>query len=290
LRVLRVARFLARFGAQGFRVADDTRTLMTTICQQGEVDHLTPERVWQETERALLETSPDLYFSCLRECGALRVLMREVDALFGVPQTATHHPEIDTGIHTLMALQQGLNLCRQRGLDKADSVAVMWSVLTHDLGKALTPAETLPSHPGHEPISAHLADNLSQRLRAPTHARQLAVRVAELHTHCHRAFELRPATLMRTLESLDFLRRPQLLSLFLLACEADSRGRTGFEKREYPQADYMEAAAEAARRVTANSLIETRQLSGKALGDELRKKRIDAIAHVKRDFVGHTAP
>lgn len=294
LRVLRVARFHARYGGDGFRVAGETLSLMQQIVADGEIAHLTPERVWLETEKAFSEPAPHLYFETLRQCGALNVLLPELDALWGVPQPPKHHPEIDTGVHTMMALQQAVRL-RDQLHDIFDAksdlsfaqanTALMYAVLTHDLGKALTPPQDWPTHHGHEALSAYLCNKVSERLRVPGLCKQLAAKTAEYHTHCHRAFELRPATVMRTLEALDFLRRPQQLSLYLLACEADARGRTHFEERPYPQADYFSTAAEACRRVKAEELQNAFGYNGKTLGEELRKRRIRAIEQVKKDFV-----
>lgn len=294
LRVLRVARFYARYGNDGFRIADETLTLMREIAAAGELQHLTPERVWQETEKALSEPAPHLYFEALRETNALAILLPELNDLWGIPQLAKHHPEIDTGVHVMMALQQAHVLHPQlqetftadNDITEAQAnTALHYAVLTHDLGKALTPQEDWPAHHGHEALSAYLANKISDRLRVPTLCRQLAAKTAEYHTHCHRAFELRPATAMRVLEALDYLRRPQFLTLFLLACEADARGRTGFEDRPYPQADFFITAAEACRRVKAEELQNAFGYNGKTLGEELRKRRIRAVASVKKDFV-----
>lgn len=294
LRVLRVARFYARYGNDGFRIADETLALMREIAASGELEHLTPERVWLETEKALSEPAPQRYFEALRESHALAILLPELDALWGIPQPPRHHPEIDTGIHVMLALQQAVNLRTELPAtfttyndisEGQANTALMYAVLTHDLGKALTPPHDWPTHHGHEPLSAYLANRISERLRVPNLCRQLATRTAEYHTHCHRAFELRPATTMRVLEALDFLRRPQQLILFLLACEADARGRTGFEDRPYPQADFFATAAEACRRIKADELQKAFGYTGKTLGEELRKRRIRAIASVKKDFV-----
>lgn len=285
LRVLRVARFYARYGHEGFTIADETLTLMGHIAASGELQHLTTERVWLETEKAFSEKSPQLYFEALRACGALEIIFPEVNALWGVPQPAKHHPEVDTGIHVMMALQQATLLRDNENLEPPNATALLYAVLTHDLGKALSPQEDLPSHHGHESLSAFLADKLSQRLKVPTACKQLAAKTAQYHTQCHRAFELRPATVMRLLEALDYLRRPQQLTLFLLACEADARGRTGFEDRPYPQADFIMTAAQACRRVSAQELQDAFGYTGITLGEELRKKRIRAIAVVKKDFV-----
>ena len=269
LRILRVARFTARLAPMGFRIADETMALMRRMVESGEVDALVPERVWKETERALGEQRPTAYFQTLRQCGALARLFPEIERLFGVPQPPRHHPEIDTGIHTWMVLEQACRL--------SDDTQVRFAALVHDLGKGLTPREEWPHHHGHEQRGAALVAELAQRLRIPNAYRDLARLVAAYHTHCHRAAELRPATLLSTLESLDALRRPQRLTQFLLACEADARGRSGYEDRPYPQAEIMRRALAAARAVSVRPLLEA-GLQGPELAAALRQRRIRAIA------------
>ncbi|MCG8672601.1 MAG: multifunctional CCA addition/repair protein [Pseudomonadales bacterium] len=283
LRVLRVARFYARYHHLGFTIAEETRELMKTMVDMGELSDLTPERVWQETERALLETAPTAYFEALRDCGALAILFEDLDNLFGIPQPPKHHPEIDTGIHTLMALDQAIRLSSNR--DKVTQLEIRWAVVTHDLGKGKTPPDILPKHHGHEAVSAHLADALNKKYRVPKNVARLATLVAKYHTHCHKAFELKPATVMRLLESLDALRRPDSLPPFLIACEADAKGRTGFEDRDYPQTDYLMDCLRATQKVQARDIIEQFGLRGAALGEELRKRRIAQIRRVKQDYV-----
>ena len=283
LRVLRVARFLARYQSQGFSIAPETNALMQQMVAAGEVNELTSERVWQETERALLEVTPRAYFEALQECGALAVLFPDLAALFGVPQVAEYHPEIDTGIHTFMVLEQAIEL--SKSLSDENKVAVRWAAITHDLGKGKTKPEILPSHHGHEAISEFLTSDMNKKYRVPKNAARLAILTAKYHTHCHKAFELKPATAMRLLESLDAFRRPETLDLFLLACEADARGRTGFENRDYPQVDYLKDCWRAANQVEAKPLVEERNLRGQALGEELRKLRIGKIRQVKKDYV-----
>lgn len=282
LRVLRVARFLARYAHLGFRIADETLDLMRNITETGELEHLTPERVWQETERALLEHSPLSYFTALRECNALSILFPELNALFGVPQTERYHPEIDTGIHTFMALEKAIELSKALAPD--DALAVRFAVLLHDLGKGLTPAFELPAHHGHEALSEHLAKRICIQYKVPNPVKRLTLLVAKLHTHCHKAFELKPATVMRLFESLDVIRRPETLDLFLIACEADARGRKNLEDSPYPQADYLKDAYEELSKVEPKALINL-GFRGEALGQELRKKRIDAIRAVKNNYV-----
>jgi len=269
LRILRVARFAARFSPLGFRVADETMKLMRRMVDSGEVDALVPERVWKETERALGEQQPTAFFQVLRDCGALARLFPEIERLFGVPQPPRHHPEIDTGIHTMMVLEQACRLSADK--------RVRFAALVHDVGKGLTPAEQWPRHLGHEERGVGLIEALAQRLRIPNAYRDLARLVARYHTHCHRAAELRPATLLNTLLALDALRRPQRLEQFLLACEADARGRRGFEERPYPQADILRCALRAVCSVEPRALLEA-GLQGPALVQELRRRRLRAIA------------
>jgi len=272
VRILRVARFAARYADLGFTVADETLALMRRMVEAGEAGALVSERVWAETEKALGEPRPDVYISVLRDCGALRVIYPELDALFGVPQPEKWHPEIDTGVHQLMALREAVKL--------GGGIAVRFAVLMHDLGKGATPAETLPSHHGHEDAGVRLVEQLATRLRVPNHLRELAVITARFHTHVHRALELRADTVVKTLEHCDALRRPERFADFLLACEADARGRKGFESREYPQRAFFAAARERAAAVTLSE--EERQgLSGEQIGQELRRRRIAAIEELK---------
>ena len=265
LRVLRTARFAARYAALGFRIAEETLSLMRDISQSGELGHLAAERVWVETERALGEARPDVYISTLRDCGALAALMPEVDALFGVPQRAEYHPEIDTGVHVLMVL-------RQAALLKRDS-RLAFAALTHDLGKGITPEDILPSHRGHEKAGLPLVEALCRRLRVPNTHRQLALTVCEHHLLVHRALELRGSTLLRLLEATGALRDSERFDYFLMACEADSRGRLGLEARPYPQAAYLREAGDIAAAVTAREFSES-GLRGPAIGEAMRSTRI----------------
>lgn len=278
VRVLRVARFAARFAPLGFRVADETLALMTDMVRAGEVDALVAERVWQETGRALGEAVPARFFEVLRECGALSVLFPEIERLFGVPQPARYHPEIDTGVHTLMVLAQSAQL--------SDDPTVRFAALTHDLGKGTTPEEILPSHRGHEARSVDLVHALCDRYRIPNAYRDLAVIVARWHGHAHRAFELRPPTVLQTLEGLDAFRRPERLEPFLLACEADYRGRTGFEDLHYGQADYLRAAFARCQALSARDLA-AEGLEGKAIGEALHARRVQALSELKAEWADH---
>jgi tRNA nucleotidyltransferase (CCA-adding enzyme) len=274
VRILRVARFAARLAPLGFRVAPETLALMRHITDSGEVRTLVPERVWQETERALGEAHPEVFFKVLRVCGALAVIYPEIDALFGVPQPPRWHPEIDTGVHVMLALKYAAS---QRA-----SAAVRFAVLTHDLGKAQTPRSEWPSHHGHEEFGVPLINELCDRLKVPNTHRELAVLAARYHTLVHRALELRPVTVLTLLENCDALRRPQRFAELLLACEADARGRTGREDSPYPQVHYLRQALAAASGVTL-AAGERRELEGVEIGAELRRRRLAAVTEIKRD-------
>ncbi len=274
VRVLRVARFAARFAPLGFKVAPETNALMQKIGANGELDALVPERVWQETQRALTSKQPQTFFAVLRDAHALKIIFPEVEALFGVPQPAQWHPEVDTGIHTLMVLEQAARL--------SDDPVVRFAALTHDLGKATTPKEKWPAHHGHEAESVKLLDALCERLRVPKEYRDCAAAVARYHGHAHRALELRHATLLDLLENLDAFRRPQRFEQFVLACEADIRGRTGFEDREYPQANYLRQAREIAANVKL-APEKMSELTGPQIAERLRAER---IAELKRKLPG----
>jgi tRNA nucleotidyltransferase (CCA-adding enzyme) len=272
VRILRVARFAARYAELGFRVADETLELMTRMTASGEVDALVSERVWQETERALGESRPDVYFQTLRSCGALRVIFPEIDALFGVPQPPKWHPEIDTGVHVLLAVRYAASV--------GAATAVRYAVLTHDLGKALTPREMLPSHRGHEEAGVALVETLSERLKVPNGFRELAVLTSRHHAVVHRAAELRATTLLTLLETADAFRRPERFADLLLACECDARGRTGLEDRPYPQRTYLLEARDAAAAVTLTD-SERAGIQGRAIGEKIREKRLAAVTAVR---------
>jgi tRNA nucleotidyltransferase (CCA-adding enzyme) len=268
VRVLRVARFVARFGDRGFTVAPETLALMQDMVRSGEINALVPERVWQETERALAEAHPELFFSTLRDCGALEVIFPEIAALYGVPQPARWHPEIDTGVHVMMALQCAVRL--------GASTPVRFAVLLHDLGKAATRPELWPSHHGHEEAGVRLIEALAARLRVPKEYTELAVLTARHHGLVHRALELKPATVLTLLENTDAFRRPERFASLLIACEADARGRTGLEENHYPQAGYLRAALAAAQAATVTE--EERQgLVGVAIKDKLAAKRLGIL-------------
>jgi tRNA nucleotidyltransferase (CCA-adding enzyme) len=273
VRVLRVARFAARYAVLGFRIADETVALMRRMVDDGEVEHLVAERVWAETRKALTETTPSAFLKALRACDALRVVFPEIDALYGVPQRAEFHPEIDTGTHIEMVLDMAARLAPRDDL-------VGWCALTHDLGKALTPKDELPRHIRHEHNGVAPLRALSARLKVPAEHAALAELVCRHHLEAHRAFELRATTLLELLERLDSLRRPERLARFLLACEADKRGRLGHADTAYPQADFLRAVHAAAVAVDASAFV-AQGLSGSAIGTAMREARVQAIAAVK---------
>jgi len=273
VRILRIARFAARFAGLGFRVAEETRQLMREMVDNGEVAALVPERVWAEMQRALGEDQPAVFIEVLRDCGALAVLFPEIDRLFGVPQPEKHHPEVDTGIHTLMVLEQAARLSKE--------TKVRFAALLHDLGKGTTPADQLPKHIAHEARGVPLVEALCRRLKTPKDYRKLAILVTRYHLHYHRVAELRPATLLETLEALDAFRRPKRFEQFLLACEADSRGRTGFEDAKFDQPQLFRTAYQAAAAVTTDEFLK-KGLKGKAIADALHQQRCRAIAESRK--------
>lgn len=276
LRVLRVARFAARFHAFGFQIADETLTLMREMSESGELDHLTPERVWLETQKAFATDHPEIYFHVLRQVGALKVLFSEVDALFGVPQPEKHHPEIDSGIHTLMVLAQAKKL----SANAHSPENVLFASLCHDLGKALSPKDNLPHHYGHEVHGIKPTVNLASRLKVPSETKEFAKLVTEFHTHCHKMAELRPETVIKLFNHLDVWRKPQRFFDYLLVCEADSQGRLGFESREYPQAALAKRYYETANQVDVQKVIQD-GFEKQAIREELNRRRIQAVKTLK---------
>ncbi|MDE0789318.1 MAG: multifunctional CCA addition/repair protein [Woeseiaceae bacterium] len=267
VRILRVAKFAARFSALGFRISGETMMLMRSMVDAGEIDALVADRVWKETEEALRGNNSRVFFEVLRNCGALERLFPELEALFGVPQPAKWHPEIDTGLHTMLVLDQA----EQR----SPELAVRFAALTHDLGKGTTPKDALPSHPGHEARGARLVRELANRLPIPKSCRDLGVMVAQFHTHCHRALELRNKTILDLLEKTDAFRRPERFEHFLIACEADAKGRTGLENCAYPQANFLRGAFAAASSVDAGAIAEKHQ--GAKIPIAIREARAKAI-------------
>lgn len=272
LRVLRVARFAARYAAIGFSIAPETLSLMRQITLSGELSHLSAERVWQETARSLVGPNPDVYIDVLRQCNALDIWFPELAILWGIPNPAKWHPEIDSGIHTIMVLQQAAIL--------SDKLTVRFAALIHDLGKGLTPKENWPSHPGHEVLGLGAINTLCDRIKAPNDCRELALLTSEYHSHVHKAFELKPATILKVLNKCDVWRKPERFKDLLLACEADARGRTGFEQREYPNASYFWSAYKTASLVDVKAIIAS-GLKGEEIKLRLNELRIAAIKDLK---------
>ena len=272
VRILRVARFAARFTE--FSVAPETRALMQSMVEAGEVDALVPERVWQEFARGLMEAQPSRMFQVLRDCGALARLLPELDRLFGVPQPPEHHPEVDTGVHVMLvvdwAAAQGFEL------------PVRFAALTHDLGKGVTPPEFWPKHHGHEARSVELVRALCERLRVPADCRDLAVAVARDHGNAYRAAELRPATLIELFERVDAFRRPERFAAFLQACECDFRGRPGYETKPFPAPGYLREALEIARAVDAGAVA--RAADPARVREAVYEARAQALATWKRSL------
>jgi tRNA nucleotidyltransferase (CCA-adding enzyme) len=268
VRILRIARFAARFCHLGFRIAPETRDMMRQMVADGEADALVPDRVWKETELALAGPNPRVFFEALRASGALRVVFPEVDALFGMPQPARWHPEIDSGLHTMMVIDEAAKI--------SDAVEVRFAAVVHDVGKGTTPASDLPSHPGHEQRGCKLIRAMAKRLPVPRASRDLGLLVAEYHTHCHRAFELQPKTIVKVLQATDAFRRPERFEQFLLACEADGRGRMGLEDRDYRQADRFRAAYEAAASIDTAGIA--KEAEGRDVAEAIYRARTRAVA------------
>jgi tRNA nucleotidyltransferase (CCA-adding enzyme) len=272
VRILRAARFVARFG---FAIAPETLELMRAMVDNGEVDALVAERVWQELARGLMENSPSRFFTTLRECGALVKILPEVDALFGVPQPPQYHPEIDCGVHTMMVLDDAAQ--------HSYALEVRFAALTHDLGKGNTPQDILPRHIGHELRSVNLLRALCERLRAPSECRDLGLLVARYHGDVHRARELRPDTIVRLFQSCDVWRRPERFTQLLQACASDARGRTGHEHDAYPQADYLLNTLQAAQAVNAGEIAQ--QCADKNLiAERIREARVAAVVEVIKNL------
>ncbi|MFP9231259.1 multifunctional CCA addition/repair protein [Pectobacterium cacticida] len=277
LRVLRVARFAARFAHLGFQIAEETMTLMKKMTNEGELAYLTPERVWKETEKALGTTSPNIYFQVLRDCGALAVLFPEIDNLYGVPAPAQWHPEIDTGIHTMMTLAMAARLTPE--------IDVRFAALCHDVGKGLTPPELWPRHHGHGPAGVKLVEALCQRLRVPNPMRDLAKLVAEYHDLVHTVQILQPKTLLKLFDAIDVWRKPQRLEQLALTSEADARGRAGFEENPYPQGDFLREAFHIANQVSSADVVAD-GFKGIEVRHELTRRRIRALTDWKAQQSG----
>lgn len=268
VRVLRAARFAARFAPLGFTVAQETIALMREIAARGELNALVPERVWQETQKALQQPAPWVFFEVLREANALPIIFPEIAALFGVPQPAQWHPEIDTGVHTLMVLEQATRL--------SQDPIVRFAALVHDLGKGTTPPDQWPRHIAHEQRSVPLIEALCERLKIPNAYRETALAVGRHHLLSHKALELRDTTLLELLEKLDAFRRPERFEQFVLACEADARGRKGLEDRDYPQSSFLRKAREAAASVRPDPQLFA-GLTGEQIAAHIRKERLAAL-------------
>ena len=275
VRILRIARFMARYAHLGFTIADETMILMREMVSAGEVDALVPERVWQEMKKALAEQTPTAFIETLRACGALQRILPELDRLWGIPQPEEYHPEIDTGIHTMMVLEQACKL--------SDDPQVRLAALLHDLGKGTTPEQDWPHHIAHEARGADIVLDVCKRLRIPNEYRDLAERTARYHLHYHRALELKASTMVKTLDQLDAFRKPQRFEKFLLASEADARGRPGYENIELPQGDFFRKALEAAREVDISQLRED-GFENQQLAAKIRDVRIENIKRLKTTF------
>ncbi len=269
VRILRIARFSSRYAHLGFTLADETRALMQSMVTAGEVDHLVPERVWAELVRALGELTPSAFFYTLKDCTALAKIFPEIQCLFGVPQPEKYHPEIDTGVHAMLSLQQAALL--------SSSPEVRFAALVHDLGKGVSPQANWPHHHGHETKGLPILEQLCERLRVPNAFKILALQVMQYHTHSHRVFELRAATLVDMLAALGAHKPENKVPEFLLACEADAKGRTGLENNPYPQAELVRGAALAAASIDTSSILNG-ELKGAQIGEAIRRLRIKAVA------------
>jgi tRNA nucleotidyltransferase (CCA-adding enzyme) len=273
LRVLRVARFAARFATLGFSVHPQTMDLMREIAHSGELEHLVAERSWSEIYRAMGSSQPSVFLSTLRDCSALEILLPELDVLYGVPQDVKWHPEIDTGAHTELAMDFAA--------EKDFGSSVVFAVMLHDLGKGLTEESELPSHHGHETSGIPLVDQVCERLRVPKAVQKLSRQVCASHIRCHRVLEMRPAKVMNLLEQLDGFRQHNLTE-FVQACKADYCGRKGLQDREYPQGEFLQRALKTALSIQARDLLTEGVVPGPELGEKLRQARIQAISDMSR--------
>lgn len=272
VRILRVARFAAQFAPLGFSVVNETIVLMREMVQNKEINALVPERVWQETEGALNTPCPTAFFKTLRECGALKILFPEIEQLYGVPNPSAVHPEIDSGVHTMMVLDQSVKL-------NGDGMT-RFAALLHDLGKGITPMSIWPQHIDHEKAGVSLVKSLCKRLRAPKDYRDLAIMVCQYHGMAHKIFELRAGSILKLLEKTDAIRRPDRFYQFLSACEADSKGRSGYENEDYSQHKFLQTVLEKLKEIPVKPLIE-KGLEGNELIERIREKRIKEIKKLR---------
>ncbi|WP_026972936.1 multifunctional CCA addition/repair protein [Aliagarivorans marinus] len=280
LRVLRVARFAARFHHLGFKVADETIALMRDIAHTGELESLTPERVWSELERSLDCQNPQVFFEVLREAEALKVLFPELDELYGVPARKEYHPEICTGLHTMMVLKQAV--------DEGFAKEVRFAALCHDFGKALTPKDKLPSHPNHGPAGMPRIKAFCERFKVPNHYRDLALLVAEYHITIHSAAELKPATVLKLLNKTDAWRKGERFQQILQACIADYRGRLGWQSKPYPSADYLWLQYQNAQAVDVKAIVAA-GYKGAEIREQLGQQRIAVISDTKKAWLANHA-
>lgn len=276
LRVLRVARFAARYHEYGFEVAPETLTLMTQLSKSGELLSLSGERVWQEMERSLADPNPQVFFQVLYQCQALKSLWPDLHNLWGIPNPEKWHPEICSGIHTMMVLKQAVQL--------SSKTTIRFASVCHDLGKSLTQKNKLPSHPGHETAGLPLIEGLCKRLRAPTAHKNLALKVCQFHLHAHKALELKPSSILKLFDQLDVWRKPDDFVDFLLCCQADFTGRLGFETRDYPQKTFLFSAYETLKKVTAKTFVE-QGLKGLAIKEAIAQERLDALIQYKQSYL-----
>lgn len=276
LRVLRVARFAARYHEYGFTIAPETLALMTQLSESGELLSLSGERVWQEMQRSLADANPEVFFQVLYQCQALKSLWPDLHNLWGIPNPAKWHPEICSGLHTMMVLKQAVLL--------STKTTIRFASVCHDLGKSLTEDETLPSHPGHETAGLPLIEELCARLRVPTAYKTLALKVCQFHLHAHKVFELKASTILKLYDQLDAWRKPEEFYDFLLCCQADFTGRLGFEKREYRQKDFLYHAFEKLVLITAKPFVE-QGLKGLEIKAAISEQRLEVLKQFKLEYI-----
>lgn len=276
LRVLRVARFMARHAHEGWQVAPTTMDLMTDISQSGELRSLIPERIWKELSRALTEPTPSAFVSTLRECGALKDILPEVDQLFGVPQPEGHHPEIDAGIHTLMVMDQSAKL--------SDRLEVRFGSMVHDLGKGITPAEMLPRHINHEKEGVPLVEKLCNRLKTPSSIKKAGMIASEYHLKVHRAKDMKATSLVKMFNELSYRNKPEILEDLILTSEADARGRKGLEDRPYPQSEYLRSLAKASLNVDTKGIAAMRKGDGQKIKEDIYKASVSSVKVKMREL------